>query len=44
VVRRRVDSLLAPYGNARTEHGSGLGKTRYVDLHLYHDVAEVFFG
>ncbi|MGZ4740977.1 MAG: 6-phosphofructokinase, partial [Ilumatobacteraceae bacterium] len=21
-----------------------VGKTRYVDLHLYHDVAEVFFG
>ena len=30
VVRRRVRSLLAPYGTARTEHGSGLGKTRYV--------------
>lgn len=30
VVRRRVHSLLAPYGKARTEHGSGLGKTRYV--------------
>jgi Transposase DDE domain len=30
VVRRCVDSLLAPYGKARTEHGSGLGKTRYV--------------
>jgi transposase len=30
VVRRRVQSLLAPYGKARTEHGSGLGKTRYV--------------
>jgi transposase len=29
-VRRRVQSLLAPYGEARTEHGSGLGKTRYV--------------
>jgi hypothetical protein len=28
VVRRRVDSLLAPYGTARKEHGSGLGKTR----------------
>jgi hypothetical protein len=28
VVRRRVHSLLAPYGKARTEHGSGLGKTR----------------
>jgi ATP-dependent phosphofructokinase / diphosphate-dependent phosphofructokinase len=21
-----------------------VGKTRYVDLHLYHDVAEIFFG
>lgn len=30
VARRRVRSLLAPYGNARTTHGSGLGKTRYV--------------
>jgi transposase len=30
VVRRRVASLLAPYGTARKEHGSGLGKTRYV--------------
>ena len=30
VVRRRVRSLLAPYGRARKEHGSGLGKTRYV--------------
>lgn len=30
VVRRRVRSLLAPYGKARTKHGSGLGKTRYV--------------
>jgi hypothetical protein len=30
VVARRVRSLLAPYGRARTEHGSGLGKTRYV--------------
>jgi hypothetical protein len=30
VVRRRVHSLLALYGKARTEHGSGLGKTRYV--------------
>ena len=30
VVQRRVRSLLAPYGNARKEHGSGLGKTRYV--------------
>jgi hypothetical protein len=30
VVRRRVHSLLAPYGKARTTHGSGLGKTRYV--------------
>lgn len=30
VVRRRVRSLLALYGKARTEHGSGLGKTRYV--------------
>ena len=31
VVQRRVRSLLAPYGRARKEHGSGLGKTRYVD-------------
>jgi transposase len=30
VLRRRVRSLLAPYGRARKEHGSGLGKTRYV--------------
>lgn len=30
VVQRRVHSPLAPYGKARTEHGSGLGKTRYV--------------
>jgi transposase len=30
VVRRRVQPLLAPYGKARTKHGSGLGKTRYV--------------
>lgn len=30
VAQRRVRSLLAPYGKARTEHGSGLGKTRYV--------------
>jgi transposase len=30
VVQRRVRSLLAPYGRSRTEHGSGLGKTRYV--------------
>jgi transposase len=30
VARRRVASLLAPYGTARKEHGSGLGKTRYV--------------
>jgi hypothetical protein len=29
-VRRRVRSLLALDGQARTEHGSGLGKTRYV--------------
>jgi hypothetical protein len=29
-VRRRVPSLLAPDGQARTEHGSGLGKTRSV--------------
>lgn len=29
-MRRRVRSLLAPYGKARKEHGSGLGKTRYV--------------
>ena len=30
VVQRRVRSLLAPYGKARKEHGSGLGETRYV--------------
>ena len=30
VVQRRVRSQLAPYGRSRTEHGSGLGKTRYV--------------
>jgi transposase len=30
VARRRVQSLLAPYGSTRKEHGSGLGKTRYV--------------
>ena len=30
VVQRRVRSLLAPYGTARNEHGSGLGKTSYV--------------
>jgi transposase len=30
VAQRRVASLLAPYGRARTQHGSGLGKTRYV--------------
>ncbi len=30
VVQRRVGSLLASYGKARKEHGSGLGKTRYV--------------
>jgi len=30
VIRRCVDSLLAPYGKARKSHGSGLGKTRYV--------------
>ncbi len=30
MVQRRVSSLLAPYGKARKEHGSGLGKTRYV--------------
>jgi transposase len=30
VVQRRVRSLLAPYGKARTAHGSGLGQTRYV--------------
>lgn len=30
VVQRRVESLLAAYGKARKEHGSGLGKTRYV--------------
>lgn len=30
VVQRRVRPLLAPYGQARKEHGSGLGQTRYV--------------
>ena len=30
VVQRQVRSLLAPYGKARKEHGSALGKTRYV--------------
>jgi hypothetical protein len=30
VMQRRVKALLAPYGKARKEHGSGLGKTRYV--------------
>lgn len=30
VVARRIRPLLAPYGKARTTHGSGLGKTRYV--------------
>lgn len=30
VVQRRVRALLAPYGKGRKEHGSGLGKTRYV--------------
>jgi transposase len=30
VVHRRIRSLLAPYGTARVEHGSGLGKTRFV--------------
>jgi transposase len=30
VVQRQVRSPLAPYGEARKEHGSGLGKTRYV--------------
>ena len=30
VVQRRVRSVLAPYGNTTREHGSGLGKTRYV--------------
>ncbi len=30
VVQRRVRSRLALYGKARTKHGSGLGKTRYV--------------
>ena len=30
MVQRRVRSLLAPYGKARKQHGSGLGKTRYV--------------
>jgi transposase len=30
VVQRRVGSLLAPYGKARKEHGSGLGKIRSV--------------
>lgn len=30
VVRRRVQSVLAPYGSTQRDHGSGLGKTRYV--------------
>jgi transposase len=30
VVRRGIQSLLAPYGKSKHEHGSGLGKTRYV--------------
>jgi hypothetical protein len=30
VARRRVQSLLASYGKARTTHSSRLGKTRYV--------------
>ena len=30
VVQRRVGALLEPYGKAWKEHGSGLGKTRYV--------------
>lgn len=30
VVDRRIESLLAPYGRSRKEHGSGLGQTRYV--------------
>jgi hypothetical protein len=29
IVQRRIRSVLPPYGKAR-EHGSGLGKTRYV--------------
>lgn len=30
VTQRRVEALLAPYGKSKHEHGSGLGRTRYV--------------
>jgi len=30
VVQRQIRPLLAPYGRSRQEHGSGLGRTRYV--------------
>ena len=30
VVKRGIRPLLAPYGNSKREHGSGLGRTRYV--------------
>lgn len=30
VLQRGIRPLLAPYGNSKTRHGSGLGKTRYV--------------
>jgi 6-phosphofructokinase 1 len=36
-VLRGTDVITIPLDEA-------VGKTRYVDLHLYHDVAEVFFG
>ena len=30
VLQRGIRPLLAPYGNSKTPHGSGLGRTRYV--------------
>lgn len=30
VVKRGIRALLSPYGNSKRQHGSGLGKTRYV--------------
>jgi len=30
VVKRGIRPLLSPYGNSKRQHGSGLGKTRYV--------------
>src|SRR5262249_13606053 len=30
VLKRGIRPLLAPYGNSKHQHGSGLGKTRYV--------------